>query len=159
MPQAIVPENPEPAQEWSKATLLTLLLVIAAGLALGWAGRGAALNVNGDDPIYLGLSRSIGHGHYRDDYLFGSPPHGQYPPGLPIWLLLVRLAAGAGLDAALAANFLLVTVTAILLADSVRRVTTPWLGVTAAAVVMWNPEILALAGAIPSDSPPLLLWP
>lgn len=138
-------------KDWSRGTILTLALVIVLGVVLGWAARGAALNINGDDAIYLTLSRSLSEGHYRDEYLVGTPPHAQYPPGMPAWLLLVQVVVGNSLDAILAGNFLLVALTACLLADAVRRLSTPGLGVVAAAIVMLNPPLLALAGELRSE--------
>lgn len=142
---------PVPAPAWSRPSLIALALVTLAGMLLGWASRDAALNVNGDDAIYLTLSKSLGEGHYRDEYLVGTPPHAQYPPGIPAWLLLIRLVAGGSLDAILAGNFLLIATTAWLLADAVRRLSTPWLGVVAASVVALNPGLLGLGGELRSE--------
>lgn len=142
---------------------MALAAVLIVGVFLGWARRGAALTVYGDDAIYLTLARSLATGHYRDEFLLGAPPHAQYPPGMPVWLLLVRLVAGDGLDAAMGANLLLVAVTALLLADSVRRCSTPWLGVLAAAIPMFHPALFSLASQLRSEIPfiaccALALW-
>ncbi len=157
MPQRDTQPKSVPDQEWTRSALLALILVTMLGVALGWASRGASLTVYGDDSIYLTLSRSLAEGHYRDEYLVGSPPHAQYPPGMPLWLLLVQLFVGGSLDGALAANLLLIALTASLLADSVRRLASAWLGVAAAAVLLFNPAIFALAGQLRSEIP-FLAW-
>ena len=157
MPQRDPQLESVPDQEWTRGALGALLLVTILGVAIGWASRGAALTVYGDDSIYLTLSRSLAERHYRDEYLVGSPPHAQYPPGMPLWLLLVRLLVGGSLDGALAANLLLIALTAFLLADSVRRLASVWLGVAAAAVLLFNPAIFALAGQLRSEIP-FLAW-
>ncbi len=157
MPHGQTLGTTEPTPKWPREALLVFLLVAAVGITLGWASRGAALTVYGDESIALTLSRSLAAGHYRDEFLVGAPPHAQYPPGMPIWLLLLRLTTGGSLDAALAANLLLIALTAFLLADSVRRLSTPWLGVTAAMMVMYNPPLFVLAAELRSEIPFLAL--
>ncbi|MEO5798623.1 MAG: glycosyltransferase family 39 protein, partial [Gemmatimonadales bacterium] len=143
----------ESDRPWSRPSLVALALVIAVGLALGWASRFGSLTIYGDDAVYLTLSHSLAAGHYRDEFLVGTPPHAQYPPVMAIYLLLVRLVAGSSLDAALAANLLLLGVTVALVADALRRLTTPWLGVTAAAMVMTSPQIFQLTRELRSEIP------
>ncbi len=140
-----------PATAWSRPSLVALALIVGTAVLLGWTARVAALNVNGDDAINLTLSTSLGQGEYRDAYLVGTPAHAQYPPGLPAWLLLVRLVSGGSLDALLAGNFLLISGMVCLLADAVRRLSTPSLGVAVAAVVALNPGVLALGGELRSE--------
>jgi hypothetical protein len=76
---------------------------------------------------------------------------------MPLWLLLVRTLAGPSLDALLAGNLLLVALTALLIADGVRRVATPWLGVTVAAMVMFNAPLFVLVAELRSEIP-FLAW-
>ncbi len=154
---------PERSPVWTRAACWALCLVVLSGMILGWLSRSVSLSVAGDDSIYLTLSRSIAAGHYRDDYLVGAPPHAQYPPGMPIWLLLIRAVAGPSLEAVRCANLLLLGLTTLLLADAVRRLSTPWLAVTTAAVVITNPALLAFAGGLFSEIPylaccALALW-
>ena len=151
MPHGDAHNLTEPSRVWSRQALVVLAIVVVVGIALGWASRGAALTLDGDDSIALTLSRSIAAGHYRDEFLVGAPPHAQYPPGFPFWLLLVRLAIGGSLDAILAANLLLITVAVIFMADAVRQLSGPWLAVTAAAVVMFNPPLFVLAAELRSE--------
>lgn len=146
-----------PAAEWSRASVVAMALVLMAGMLLGWWSRDAALTVYGDDTTYLTLSYSIEAFEYRDSFLVGAPPHAQYPPGMPLWLLMVRTIAGPSLDAVLAGNLLLVALTALLVADAVRRLATPWLGVTVAAMVMFNAPLFVLVAELRSEVP-FLAW-
>lgn len=153
---ATVPPAAGAALPWDWATSCALLLVIAVGVALGWACRFSTLTIYGDDPIYLSLSHSLESGHYRDEFLVGSPPHAQYPPGMAIHLLLVRTLLGGGLSTAIGVNLLIIAATAAIAADSLRRLTTPWFGVAAAALVVLNPQITWLSRELRSEVPFLL---
>jgi len=159
----MIPAPPQTAEAastpegWSRASVVALGVVLMVGMWLGWLSRDAALTVYGDDTTYLTLSYEIATGQYRDSFLVGAPPHAQYPPGMPLWLLLVRALAGPSLDAVLAGNLLLVALTALLVADGVRRVATPWLGVTVAALIMFNAPLFVLVAELRSEVPFLAL--
>lgn len=146
-----------PGAPWSRPSVVVLGVVLMVGMWLGWLSRDAALTVYGDDTTYLTLSYEIATGQYRDSFLVGAPPHAQYPPGMPLWLLLVRVLAGPSLDAVLAGNLLLVALTALLVADGVRRVATPWLGVTVAAMILFNAPLFVLVAELRSEIPFLAL--
>lgn len=141
----------DPAAPWTPAMRGVLLLALAVGLLMGWLSRRVALTMDGDDATYLALSRSIASGHYADTFLVGSPPHAQYPPLFPLWLLLVRVMAGPGLGAAILANLLLLTLTATIVADGLRRLGSAWLGIVAAAIVACNPALIDLATQLRSE--------
>lgn len=157
------------AARWRAGHLAVLVVVVVLGLWLGWQERDSGgvgqlgqsaresrwLDVSwGDDEaIYVALSQSLGQGRYRDEYLAGTPPHSKYPPGNPAWLLLVRSLGGPDLDLARFANLLLLAIAAVLTGDAVRRLTSPWAGVGAAAVVLLNPELLLVSGTLLSEAP------
>ncbi len=136
---------------WPPAALAVLALLLALGLTMAWMARATSLTIGGDDAAYLTLARSLGTGHYRDDFLVGAPPHAQYPPGFPLWLLVVRLVAGDGLDPAIGANLLLVGLTAVLTADALRRIASPWLAVAAAAAIALNPALTELSSQLRAE--------
>jgi hypothetical protein len=131
--------------------LISLCLIAAIGLTLGWIGRRASLAPT-DSADYLSLSHSLAAGHYRDEFRPTTPPHAKYPPGLPAWLLIIQILAGGHLDAALMANFLLLLLLAYLTADILRRLGAPWLGVLAGSIVLVNPALLYLAGAVAPET-------
>lgn len=143
--------TPTHPPRWSRAALIALAVVVVLGLWLTWASRAATLTLGGDDTTYLTLARSLASGHYRDEFLVGAPPHAQYPPGFPLWLLLIRVIAGDGLDPAFAANALLLGLTALLTADAIRRLASPWLGVAAAAAIAFNPALGELTDQLRSE--------
>ncbi|MBL0179933.1 MAG: glycosyltransferase family 39 protein [Gemmatimonadetes bacterium] len=152
-----IPPIAEPAPtasstlSWSRSALGVLALVLALGCFVAWRARAAVLTIGGDDATYLTLAQSLSTGHYRDEFLVGTPPHAQYPPGYPLWLLLIRLVAGSSLDAAFGANILLVALTALLAADAMRRLGSPRLGVVSAAMVVFNPHLMMLASELRSE--------
>lgn len=133
-----------PTPGWTRAARWALGAVLLAGAILGWTSRGAAVPVYGDAAIYMSLAESLGHGNYRDAYIVGEPPHAQYPPGMAAWVLAVQTLTGGGLDPVLGANLLLLLLSGLLVADAVRRLATPWLGVAAAAIVVFNEPLLFL---------------
>ena len=121
-------------------------------MGIGWRDRAPEVTAGGDEVTYLSLSHSLEYGRYRDEFIAGTPPHLQYPPGNPVWLLAIRKIAGPGLDPTRAANLILLALTAILIGDAVRRLTGPWVGVGAAAVVVLNVPLLEIAGTVLSES-------
>src|SRR5262249_29719967 len=96
------------------------------------------------------------HGHYRDEFLRGTPAHAKYPPGTAVWIAGVRQLAGASVDATRAANVLLLCVTAVLLGDALRRLIGPWPGVAGVAVTALPVPLLQSAGTALSE--PLFLF-
>ncbi|MES2125019.1 MAG: glycosyltransferase family 39 protein [Gemmatimonadota bacterium] len=157
MSLSLHPPSESPPSSWSTGALLALAAVVVAGGLLGWLTRGDALTVYGDDSIYLTLSHSLAAGHYRDEFLIGAPPHAQYPPGMPLYLLLVRAVAGPGIGAIMTANILTIIAGALLAADAARRLVGPELGVAVAAIVMFNPALFRLSAEIRSELP-YLAW-
>ena len=83
---------------WRAGHLAALAVAVALGLWLGWQERLPEVSTGGDEAIYVALSHSLAQGHYRDEFLIGTPPHAKYPPGNPAWLLLLRTVAGPDLD-------------------------------------------------------------
>lgn len=146
-----------PAPPWTTPAVVALAVVLVVGSVLGWLTRGDALTVYGDDSIYLTLSYSLAHGQFRDEFLFGTPPHAQYPPGMPLYLLLVRTIAGPGIAAVMVANLLLIALSAALAADGVRRLSNPGVAVAVAAVITFNPALLTLSAELRSEVP-YLAW-
>ncbi len=134
---------------WTRVQWLLLLAVGAVSATLGWQTRTDVLGV--DEATYVVLAQSLESGHYRDEFLVGSPRHAQYPPGMPAWLLLVRTVAGPGLGTAVVANLLVFLVGAFFVADALRRLGMTATGIGAAAAMMLNPALLALAGTLRSE--------
>lgn len=145
------------ARPWTRGMWLALVTVVIVGLCLGWLGRPAEIGLGGDEATYISLAQSLKTGNYRDEFLASPVAHAQYPPGNPAWLLLVQLAAGGSLGAIQGANLLLLVLSALLLADALRRLGHPRLGIAAGAATMLNPGLLQLAGTALSEMP-YLAW-
>lgn len=141
-----------PGTDWTPALAGATAAILIVGWLLGWLGRSAELSMAGDDATYLAMSWSLQAGHYGELFFAGSPPHAQYPPLFPAWLLGVRTLFGSGLGAIFAANLALHGLTVFLLVDGARRLRLSWLGVSAAAAAMWNPDLLRLSGEVMSES-------
>jgi 4-amino-4-deoxy-L-arabinose transferase-like glycosyltransferase len=137
---------------WTRRHWVTLLALLALGVGLGWRDRTPEIGVGGDEATYLILSQSLERGEFRDEDLVGSPPHAKYPPGYPVFLLGLHLVLGRGLDTAIAANLLLLALTAVLIGDGVRRLSGPWPGVGAAAAVVLSPTSLVTSGTVLSEA-------
>ena len=135
-----------------RARRAAIAVVLSLGVFLGWQGRSAPLTVNGDDATYVTLSQSLEHGRYHDEFLVGTPPHAQYPPGMPAWLLVVRQVTGSKLAVPQFASFLLLALIAFLVADALRLLGMPWLGVTVSAAVMFNPGLVWVSSALMSET-------
>jgi len=142
---------------WTRLQGVLLGLVVAVGLCLGWLGRSPEISTGGDEATYIQLSESLQGGHYRDEYVLGAPRHAHYPPGMPAWLLAVRALPGDGLDVPRAANLLLLGLSALLLADGLRRIGFAWAGVGSAAVFLWNPLLLEIGATLHSEGLYILL--
>jgi len=149
LPRGTLQPRPSP---WQPVHALVLSIALAIGLWAGWDSREPEVLLKGDGPIYLALSQSMESGHYRDEYLLGTPPHAKYPPAFPAWLIVVRKVAGDSPGAVHATNLLLLALTALLLADALRRISSPWTGIGAAIVVAWNPVLLIRAGTVYSET-------
>ncbi len=134
---------------WSTPQLAALCLIAAVVVVVGWYLRQPDV-IAGDDIIYYFLGKSIAAGQYRDLFSVGSPPHVKYPPGMPLWLAAVD-AMGLGLPAVQLGHLLMLAATALLVADALRRLQAPWLGVVAAAAVGWNHAMLQYAGTMYSE--------
>ena len=138
---------------WKGSHVVVLASVLLLGLGLGWQERSPDITIGGDEATYVALSHSLAHGHYRDEFLMGTPPHPQYPPGNAAWLLLVRSLGGPDLDLVRLANLLLLALTAVLTGDAVRRLASPWAGVGAAAAIVLHPYLLEFSGTVVSEIP------
>lgn len=152
-PKAWLPHpGPVLASRWTPTQLGALALVVAISAALAWFSRLGELTTGGDESMYVLLSRSLAEGHYRDTYLPNAPLHAHYPPGMPAWLLLIRGLLGPSLDMARAANLVVVLTAGVLLADGLRRLGLAWLGLGAAALVLWNPSLLQITMTLHSEA-------
>jgi len=140
------------APRWRRHHLLVLGLVALLGAVTGWITRERELLVVGDEPVYVALSHSIAAGRYHDEYLASAPAHAHYPPGMSVWMLGLRLAVGGDPEVVRAANFLLVLLTVFLMADLIRRISTPWTGVMTGALTALSPLILDRAGTLYAES-------
>jgi len=140
---------PVPAR-WSTPQLAALCLIAGIVVVVGWLLRQPDVMAGGDDTVYLLLAKSLAAGQYRDIFLAGAPPHVKYPPGMPLWLAAVE-STGLGLPAMQFGQLIMLAATALLVADALRRLQAPWLGVVAAAVIGWNPTLLELAGIMYSE--------
>ncbi len=140
------------AMPWSRSMRIVAGLIIATGLILGWIGRSVELSMAGDDATYWAMSWSLQAGHYGELFFVGAPPHAQYPPGFPAWLLMVRALFGNSLDAIFATNLSLLALTSFLIIDSFRRLALPSIGLVAAAVGIWNAGLLKLSTEVMSES-------
>ncbi len=142
----------EPLLPWTRQQWVVLALLLVSGALFGWFNRvPGGMLTGGDDTTYLLLSRSLAAGHYRDEFLLGSPWHGQYPPGMPVWLLLT-LGLGGGIAIVQALQMLMLALTGWLAADSLRRFGSRWCGVWVAGLVVWNPELSGFAGTLLSET-------
>ena len=140
----------EPDRRWNRWHLVFIAATVVVGATLGWLARAEALGV--DEATHLVLSKSLATGHYRDEFLVGQPRHAQYPPGMSLWLLILRTIFGASLDVARGANLILLACTALLLGDGVRRLRGPLLGAATVATIMLNPALLSIAGTLRSET-------
>jgi 4-amino-4-deoxy-L-arabinose transferase-like glycosyltransferase len=106
----------------------------------------------GDDATYLSLARSLLTRHeYRDIWDPAMPLHTQYPPVFP---LIVAAALGVGLDPVIGVRLLMVLIsTGAVFASCLwlRRVTTPWIAVSAGLFIALSPEVIRLGMEILSD--------
>jgi 4-amino-4-deoxy-L-arabinose transferase-like glycosyltransferase len=142
----------QPCVAWTARHRVALLLVSLIAVIVGWHIRPLAPLAGGDDATYLALSQSIRSGGYANVFLVTPTPHVKYPPGNPAWIAVVQTVAGDHLHAVQLANLLLLVGMAVLLGDAVRRMTSSWLGVVTAALIAWNPTLLALAGTMLSET-------
>ncbi len=136
---------------WTRLQLSLLILLVVSGFLLGWSGRITELRWGEDEAVYTSLSHSLEAGHYRDTYLVGSPLHSKYPPGFPALIAIVHRIAGPGLDPILLVNYTLFLVALLLVADSLRMIGQPWLGVGTVATLALNRTYLLGAAEVFSD--------
>jgi len=104
------------------------------------------VTLGGDDATYLLLAEALRHGKYVDLFLPFSPPHAQYPPGFPAVIAATQAVAGTNPAVVVAINLALLFTTTLLIANVVRRLVTPRVGVAAGAAVMLNPVMISYAG-------------
>lgn len=152
MPDARPASPTTGAPPWRRHHWGAVLGVLSIAVAVGWWSRPSELGAGGDDATYVELSHSLEQGRYNEEYLVGTPPHGKYPPGMPVWIAMLRQVAGPNLDVVRLGNLLLLALTATLTGSAVRRLGGAWLGVGAVAVTALNPTLLMLAGQVFSDT-------
>jgi len=141
------------AAAWRAGHRVAIGAILALSVTVAWWSRAPEISAGGDEATYVILSRSLEHGRYRDEFLRGTPPHAKYPPGIPIWIALIRRIAGPNLDAVRAANILLLALTALILGDALRRMAGPWIGVAAVALTALPPPLLSSSGTVLSEVP------
>lgn len=131
---------------WHRVHGVALGLIIALGMLLTWLGRRNALTTGGDEASYLLLAESLASGHYQDVHLPGSPPHAQYPPGMPAWVMLLRTVFGSDLDVVRGANVALLALATLLVVSAVRHWWSPRITLVFAAALILNPSLQYWAG-------------
>jgi len=127
---------------WRLGHGLVIGAILLVAVLAGWWTRAPEVEVGGDEATYLILSRSLDQGRYRDEFLQGTPPHAKYPPGMPMWIAAVRRVAGPDLDVVRAGNLLFLALTALLIGDAVRRLSSPGVGVAGVALTAMSPGLL-----------------
>lgn len=142
------PPTPAP---FTRRHVALLGVCVAVAMVLGWLARQPPLTTGGDDSTYLLLAESLRQGRYVDLFLPGTPPHAQYPPGMPLFIAAVQLVAGSSVAAVQVANLLLLALTGLLVAHAVRRRFSPALAVAAGATIVLNPLLLHYTGWILSE--------
>jgi 4-amino-4-deoxy-L-arabinose transferase-like glycosyltransferase len=152
MPDTVGSRKPDAPARWELRHWAAVTVVLLAILALGWVTRRPTVS-GADESTYILLSHSLEKGSYRDEFLVGRPPHTQYPPGTPAWLLLVRQVGGPSEDAGRLANLILIALSALLLGDALRRLGHAWLGVAAIGIVGLNYDLLHAGGTLLSEPP------
>ena len=138
---------------WRLGHGLVIGVILLVAVLAGWWTRAPEVEVGGDEATYVLLSRSLEQGRYRDEFLEGSPPHAKYPPGMPMWIAALRLVAGPDLDVVRAGNLLFLALTALLIGDAVRRLSSPGLGVAGVALTAMSPGLLEFSAVALPEVP------
>ena len=136
---------------WRRVHWIVIAAILVLSGSLGWWMREPDVGIGGDEITYITLSHSLARGHYRDEFLRGTPPHAKYPPGTALWIAGIRQLAGPDVDAIRAANLLLLGLTALLLGDAVRRLVGPVGGVAGVAVTALSAPLLDISGTALSE--------
>jgi 4-amino-4-deoxy-L-arabinose transferase-like glycosyltransferase len=131
--------------------------LLAVHGALVWLNRAPAIGTWRDEANYVMLARSLRHLHYQDFYLLGSPAHSQYPPGFPALLAVASLPFGEHVGLLLAAAALCSVAALAFFYALVRRLSGPIVGLTVLALLAFNPDLIAVAGHLLSDTPFIFL--
>lgn len=142
---------PPAAPPFDRRQRLLLAVVIGVAVLLGWLARQPPVTTGGDDSTYLLLAEALRQGRYVDLFLPGTPPHAQYPPGLPLFIAIIQVIAGRAIWVLQVANLALLALTALLVAQAVRRRFSAPLGVAAAALTALNPLLLHYTGWVLSE--------
>jgi 4-amino-4-deoxy-L-arabinose transferase-like glycosyltransferase len=143
-----------PKLAWDVWAAVGLLLIHGA---LVWANRAPAIGTWRDEANYVMLARSLRQLHYQDFYLLGSPAHSQYPPGFPALLAVASWPFGEHVDILLAIVCLCSVGALAFFYDVVRRLSGPVVGLTVLALLAVNPDLIATAGRLLSDTPFIFL--
>ncbi|MBK6420807.1 MAG: hypothetical protein IPF77_01060 [Gemmatimonadetes bacterium] len=149
--------SPTAGSRLSTLAVAALVLLLGLHLVLAWLIREPGITVRNDDALYLLLARSLAHGQFRDLHLAGAPPHALYPPGYPVFLLVLGALGGERIDLFLAANICLSVASLWLTFDLVRRrwsVPVAFLVLIPLAV---NNTLVRYAGSLISEPPYLFL--
>jgi len=118
---------------------------------VAWLVRVPVVATRNDDAVYLGLAEALKHLTYRDAYLVGAPFHSMYPPGYPAFLALLDVLPGDRLSVLHGANILLVIIAIVAVADVVRTLWSPVLGLTIILVCATNMELALTAGRVMAE--------
>ena len=131
--------------------MLLAALLVGHGL-LAWQLRARGIFTFGDDAAYLLLSRSLHAFTYREAYLLGNPVAARFPPGYPAFLAVLTAPAGERLGLISLAGILVSVAGLVFLFDIVRRRWSIELAFLATAAAAVNPELLANAGNVRSET-------
>lgn len=132
-------------------------LFLALFLVAGWRARRPLAIRGSDELIYVGLSHSLEHGEYRDNFLVGSPPHTKYPPAYPLWLIPVRHLTGESVDGIELFNLVLAAGALLLLYGVARRLLGSALAGALLFLLATTPVLLDWSSSVMSESLFLIL--
>ncbi len=153
-------ETGQPGQEQARLSgrvVAGVAALLALHALLAWLIREPGITVRNDDALYLLLSRSLAHGHFRDAHLLGAPAHALYPPGYPAILLLLTWLGGEHVDLFLAVNILFSVASLGLTFDLVRRRWSVAAGFLVLLPLVMNNTLVRYAGSLISEPSYLFL--
>jgi 4-amino-4-deoxy-L-arabinose transferase-like glycosyltransferase len=149
-PVAPVSERARGLERFQKPLLALLLAVF---FLVGWQGREPTMRAAGEDEfVYLALSKSLETGSYREVFRPTAPLHVQYPPAYPAWLTLMRKVLGENLDRIRMANLAMAATALLLMFAVMRRLAGPEPALALLLLLVLNPVLLRMGGAIVSEN-------